>query len=58
VPYVYLGDLRPATTIFYGLIPAVIALILHSCYRLAKLGMEDWVRWVLAGTCLVVTVSV
>jgi chromate transporter len=36
--------------------PAVIALILHSCYRLAKLGMEDWVQWGIAGVCLIVTV--
>lgn len=55
--YVYLGDLRPVTAIFYGVSPAVIALILHSCYRLAKLGMDDWVQWVLATICLVVTVA-
>ncbi|HEY4165515.1 MAG TPA: chromate transporter, partial [Reyranella sp.] len=38
--FVTLGDLKPVTAIFYGVSPAVIALILHSCYRLAKLGME------------------
>jgi chromate transporter len=38
--YVYLGDLQPVNAVFYGVSPAVIALILHSCYRLAKLGME------------------
>jgi len=54
--YVYLGDLKPVTAIFYGVSPAVIALILHSCYRLAKLGMEDWAQWVVAGVCLVITV--
>ena len=54
--YVYLGDLQPVTAIFYGVSPAVIALILHSCYRLAKLGMEDWLQWGLAVVCLVVTV--
>jgi chromate transporter len=54
--YVYLGDLKPVTGIFYGVGPAVIALILHSCYRLAKLGMEDWPQWVVAGVCLVITV--
>src|ERR1700749_709748 len=54
--YVYLGDLQPVTGIFYGVSPAVIALILHSCYRLAKLGMEDWLQWAIAGACLVVTV--
>jgi chromate transporter len=54
--YVYLGDLKPVTAIFYGVSPAVIALILHSCYRLAKLGMEDWLQWLIALACLVVTV--
>jgi chromate transporter len=54
--YVYLGDLQPVTAIFYCVSPAVIALILHSCYRLAKLGMEDWLQWVIAAVCLVVTV--
>lgn len=54
--YVYLGDLQPVTSIFYGVSPAVIALILHSCYRLARLGMEDWLQWAIAAVCLVVTV--
>src|SRR5229473_734468 len=55
--YVFLGDLQPVTAIFYGVSPAVIALILHSCYRLARLGMEDWLQWVIAGVCFVVTVA-
>ena len=54
--YVYLGDLQPVTGIFYGVSPAVIALILHSCYRLAKLGMEDRLQWVIAAACLAITV--
>ena len=54
--YVYLGDLQPVTAVFYGVSPAVIALILHSCYRLAKLGMEDWLQWAIAAVCFVVTV--
>jgi chromate transporter len=54
--YVYLGDLKPITAIFYGVSPAVIALILHSCYRLAKLGMEDWIQWVIAAVCFFVTI--
>ncbi|MGN1285278.1 MAG: chromate transporter, partial [Bradyrhizobium sp.] len=54
--YVYLGDLQPVTAIFYGVSPAVIALILHSCYRLARLGMEDWLQWAIAAVCLAVTV--
>ncbi|MBV8767107.1 MAG: chromate efflux transporter [Hyphomicrobiales bacterium] len=54
--YVHLGDLKPVTAIFYGVSPALIALILHSCFRLAKLGMEDWLQWAIAAACLVVTV--
>ena len=54
--YLYLGDLKAVTGIFYGVSPAVIALILHSCYRLAKLGMEDRLQWLIAAVCLGVTV--
>ncbi|MGY4311994.1 chromate efflux transporter [Bradyrhizobium sp. JR3.5] len=54
--YVHLGNLQPVTAIFYGVSPAVIALILHSCYRLAKLGMENWLQWAIAAVCLAVTV--
>jgi chromate transporter len=54
--YVNLGDLPAVTAVFYGVSPAVIALILHSCYRLAKLGMEDRLHWVLAVICFFVTV--
>jgi chromate transporter len=54
--YVYLGELKPVTAIFYGVSPAVIALILHSAYRLAKLGMEDWLQWVIAAVCALVTI--
>ncbi len=54
--YVHFGGLKPVTAIFYGVSPAVIALILHSCYRLAKLGMEDALQWVLAAICFVVTI--
>jgi chromate transporter len=55
--YVYLGDLKPVTAIFYGVSLAVIALILHSCWRLAKLGMEDWLQWAIAAVCFVVTIA-
>ena len=54
--YVHVGGLKPVTAIFYGVSPAVIALILHSCWRLARLGMEDWLQWALAAACFVVTV--
>jgi chromate transporter len=54
--YVHFGALQPVTAIFYGVSPVVIALILHSCYRLAKLGMEDLLQWGIAAACFVVTV--
>jgi len=54
--YVFLGDLKQITAVFYGVSPAVIALILHSCYRLAKLGMEDWLQWAIAAAAFAVTV--
>jgi chromate transporter len=54
--YVHFGVLQPVTAIFYGVSPVVIALILHSCYRLAKLGMEDTLQWGIAAACFVVTV--
>ena len=56
--YVHFGGLSWVTAIFYGVSPAVIALILHSCYRLAKLGMDDWLQWVIAAGCFAVTVAV
>jgi chromate transporter len=56
--YVHFGDLPLVKGIFYGVSPAVIALILHSCYRLAKLGMEDALQWAIAAVCFIVTVAV
>ncbi len=56
--YVHWGGLSAVKAIFYGVSPAVIALILHSCYRLTKLGMKDWVEWALAAAAFVITVAV
>jgi chromate transporter len=39
--YVHYGDLPWMTGVFYGVAPVVIALIVHSCWRLAKMGVED-----------------
>ncbi len=55
--YVHFSGLPILTAIFYGVSPAVIALILHSCYRLAKLGMEDWLQWAIAAACFAVTIA-
>ena len=54
--YVHFGGLSLISAIFYGVSPAVIALILYSCYRLARLGMEGWLQWLLAAACFAVTV--
>ena len=56
--YVHWGGLSAVKAIFYGVSPAVIALILHSCYRLTKLGMKDWLEWALAAAAFVITVAV
>jgi chromate transporter len=55
--YVHYGELTWITAIFYGVSPAVIALIVHSCWRLSKLGMEDWFQWTVAGASFAVTVA-
>src|SRR3974390_1089617 len=55
--FVYFGDLKGVNGIFYGVSPAVIALILHSTYRLTKLGMEDGLQWLIAVACFIVTVA-
>src|SRR5713226_3526500 len=46
--YAHFRDLPWVSAIFYGVSPAVIALILYSCYRLARLGMEDHLQWGIA----------
>src|SRR5207237_8593910 len=48
--YVYFGGLQPVPAIFYEVSPAVIALILHACYRLAKRGQELGLQPFLAAT--------
>jgi chromate transporter len=54
--FVHFGDLKGVNGIFYGVSPAVIALILHSSYHLARLGMEDRLQWLIAAACFAVTI--
>jgi len=54
--YVHVGDLPWMTGVFYGVAPVVIALILHSCWRLAKMGMEHWLQWAIAAVAFLMTV--
>jgi chromate transporter len=56
--YVRFEGLPAVAAIFYGVSPAVIALILDSCYRLTKLGMKDWLEWALAAAAFIITVAV
>jgi chromate transporter len=55
--YVHFGGLSWMTAIFYGVSPAVIALILHSCWRLARLGMDDKFQWLVAAVAFGITVA-
>ena len=55
--YVHFGGLPWMTAVFYGVSPVVIALILHSCWRLAKLGIEDGLQWVIAVAAFGLTVA-
>jgi len=54
--YVHFGGLSWMTAVFYGVSPVVIALILHSCWRLSKLGMEHWLQWAIAAIAFLITV--
>ena len=54
--YVHFGGLAWMTAVFYGVSPVVIALILHSCWRLSKLGMEHWLQWAIAVAAFLITV--
>lgn len=54
--YVHFGGVSWMTAIFYGVSPVVIALILHSCWRLSKLGMEHWLQWAIALLAFLITV--
>ncbi len=55
--YVGFGGLPWMTAVFYGVSPVVISLIIHSTWRLAKLGMEDALQWAIAVAAFAVTVA-
>jgi chromate transporter len=54
--YVHFGDLPWMTGVFYGVAPVVIALIVHSCWRLARMGVEDRLQWAIAVAAFLITV--
>jgi chromate transporter len=53
--YVRLGALPQVAALFYGLNPAVMAIILVATYRLGRAALRDWRALALAVACLVAT---
>ena len=53
--YVHLHGLPWLAAVVYGVNPAVIALILHSWWRLVRLGMEDRFQYAVASVALAAT---
>jgi len=51
--YVRLGTLPEVTWLFYGIKPAVLALILTATYRLGRTALKDWPLLALGMACLV-----
>ena len=55
--YAHFGDLPWMTGVFYGVAPVVIAMIVHSSWRLAKMGVEDRLQWAIAAAAFLITVA-
>lgn len=55
--YVNFGGLPWMTGVFYGVSPAVIALIIHATWRLARLSMRDRVQWAITAAAFAITVG-
>ncbi|GAB4410725.1 MAG: chromate efflux transporter [Anaerolineales bacterium] len=51
--YATYGSLPQAGALFYGINPAIIAIILAATYRLGKSAVKDWKLALLAALCLV-----
>jgi len=50
--YVTYGSLPQANALFYGINPAIIAIIVAATYRLGKSAIKDWRLALLAALCL------
>ncbi len=50
--YVTYGSLPQAQALFYGINPAIIAIILAATYRLGKTALKDWKLVLLSASCL------
>ena len=51
--YVNYGSLPQTEALFYGITPAIIAIIIAATYRLGKSALKDWKLVVLATICLI-----
>jgi len=51
--YVRFGTLPQVATLFYGMNPAVVAILLAATYRLGRAALRDWRTILLAVACLV-----
>jgi len=49
--YTRFGSLPQVSALFYGINPAVLAIILTACYRLWKSAVKGWVAALAAGVC-------
>lgn len=50
--YVRFGSLPQVATLFYGINPIVLAIVLVATYRLGRTALRDWRAAVLAALCL------
>ncbi len=50
--YVRFGSLPQVATLFYGINPIVLAIVLVATYRLGRAALRDWRAAVLAALCL------
>lgn len=55
--YVRLGALPPVASLFYGVNPAVMAIILVSVYRLGRVAIHDWFSLLLGIASLVAAMA-
>jgi chromate transporter len=53
--YERFSALTQVRALFYGISPVVIALIVHSCYKLGKIALKDVWLWAICGVVAIVT---
>ncbi|MFZ2451215.1 MAG: chromate efflux transporter [Methylovulum miyakonense] len=51
--YIAFGDVPWVAGVFYGIKPAVTAIVLQAAHRIGSRALKNWVLWVLAGLSFV-----